>query len=121
MNKKNESERGRASNDLRSELESMWKTTVAQFDEITDVLVKTSEAGRAKLDATMLRRDRDQALLRLGAQVRADRAEVELPEAWRAILDEIDRLDARIADEDARFSRVFRPEGGPPEGGGKEP
>lgn len=110
MTKKSQSDRGRTSKDLRSDIESMWKTTVAQFDELTDVLVKTSEAGRAKLDATMLRRERDQALMRLGALVRADRDKVEISDAWRAVLEDIDRLEARIADEDARFSRVFRPD-----------
>lgn len=92
---------------VRGELESLWKSTVEQFDEITDVLVKTSQAGKAKLDATLLKRERDAVLAKLGALVREDPDRESLPEPWQALIQEADALDARIDEEEKRFGRVF--------------
>jgi hypothetical protein len=93
--------------DLKGEFESLWRSTVDQFDEITDVLVKTSQAGKAKLDATLLRRERDAVLVKLGAAVKAAPDRERLPEAWQALIHEACALDARIDEEEKRFGRVF--------------
>jgi hypothetical protein len=108
------SDRSRNKN-LRGEFESLWKSTVEQFDEITDVLVKTSQAGKAKLDATLLKRERDAVLVKLGTLVRETPDRDRLPEAWQTLLHEADALDARIDEEERRFGRAFP--GGDDDGG----
>jgi hypothetical protein len=55
--------------DLRDHLNDMWKTTVDQFDEIKDIIVRHSHIGRKRLDTAFLKRQRDRFFQDLGEAV----------------------------------------------------
>ena len=54
------------------DLSSLWQSALGQIDEIRDVIVKGSHAGKAKLDAQLLKRQRDKVLQQIGEAVIAD-------------------------------------------------
>jgi hypothetical protein len=90
--------------DFQSRLNDLWRTTVDQLEDIKDAVVRTTEVGRAKLDAALLRRDRDRAYARLGEQVYklAEAGSLTLPADMEDLRDAIDELNERIAAEEAR-------------------
>ncbi|MBN2358071.1 MAG: hypothetical protein JXR83_01375 [Deltaproteobacteria bacterium] len=55
--------------DLRDHLNDLWKTTVDQFDEIKDIIVRHSHIGRRRLDTAFLKRQRDRFFQDLGEAV----------------------------------------------------
>lgn len=99
--------------DLRKELNQLWRTTLDQFDGLKDVLVRSSTAGKAKLDATLLSRQRDKLLAELGAKaVELHRkGEIELPESLASTIARIEELGAQIAEQESEAERLFRKDG----------
>lgn len=100
---------------LRADLNQLWKSTVSQFDEMKDILVRSSSAGKAKIEATMLKRQQDKLFLELGAAVfegcQAAAKEGEafgLPTRVEAdeILSQLDALQAEIEEQQEAFDRV---------------
>lgn len=98
--------------DLRKELNQLWRTTLDQFDEIKNAIVRSSSAGKAKLDATFLRRQRDKLLADLGAKVLEAEAsgELTLPEGLRATTKRIQELDEQIAEQESEVDRLLHTE-----------
>jgi hypothetical protein len=98
--------------DVRKELNQLWRTTLDQFDEIKNAIVRSSSAGKAKLDATFLRRQRERLLIELGAQVMeaAEQGEVRLPERVQNIATRVRELEAQIEEQEGEVERLLRPE-----------
>lgn len=96
--------------DLRRELNALWRSTVEQFDELKDAIVRSSSAGKAKLDATLLRRERDRRLAEVGeAMIRlADEGKLELPDELAETVERIRALEKEIREQEAEVERVFR-------------
>ena len=95
--------------DMKREFQSLWQNTVKQFDGIKDALVESSQAGMAKLDATLLRRERDQKLATLGEALLVMVAEgkLVLPEGLQGTVERIEELEAEIASQEGTFRKVF--------------
>jgi hypothetical protein len=90
--------------DFQSRLNDLWRSTVDQLEDIKDAVVRTTEVGRAKLDAALLRRDRDRLYARLGesAYKLAEAGALALPADLEDLRGEIGALNERIAAEAAR-------------------
>lgn len=95
--------------DLRKELNQLWRTTLDQFDEIKNAIVRSSTAGKAKLDATFLKRQRDKLLGELGARVleATEAGTLTLPEALRSTADRIHELEEQIKDQESEVDRLL--------------
>lgn len=94
--------------DLKKELNQLWKSTVDQLDELKDVIVKSSQAGKARLDEAVLGRDRDQKLKELGELVLKSDPGAPLPDAWQAKITEIRELDGQIAAQRREFDGLVQ-------------
>lgn len=106
--------------DMKREFQSLWQNTVKQFDGIKDALVESSQAGMAKLDATLLRRERDQKLATLGEALLVMVAEgkLVLPEGLQGTVERIEELEAEIASQEGTFRKVFHKDPQNSEGSG---
>ena len=95
--------------DMKREFQSIWQNTLKQFDGIKDALVESSQAGMAKLDATLLRRERDQKLATLGEAllVMVEEGKLALPEDLRGTVERIQELEEEIASQEGTFRKVF--------------
>ncbi len=100
---------------LRADLNQLWKSTVSQFDEMKDILVRSGTAGKAKLEVTMLKRQQDKLFVELGAAVAKGRQAAldagdgfELPNGIDAddIFARIDALQEDINDQQEAFDRL---------------
>lgn len=95
--------------DLRKELNQLWRTTLDQFDEIKNAIVRSSTAGKAKLDATFLRRQRDKLLAELGARVldAAREGELTLPDKLSSTAQRIQELEEQIREQESEVDRLL--------------
>jgi hypothetical protein len=95
--------------DIKDDLNSLWKSTLDQFDEIKDAIVRSSTAGKAKLDVAMLERQRDKLLMELGRAylAAAEAGEVSLPEKLVATLERIQDLDEQIAQHEDEVGKLL--------------
>lgn len=100
--------------DLRKELNQLWRTTLDQFDEIKNAIVRSSSAGKAKLDATFLRRQREKLLAELGAKALEAEAggALTLPEGLQATAARIRELDEQIAEQETEVDRLLHKDDG---------
>lgn len=106
-----EDDKGRGP-DLRKELNSLWKSTIDQFDELKDVVVRSSNAGKAKLDATFLKRQRDKLLAEIGERLLevATESGTPLPEDVEKKVQRLEELKAEIEDNEGEVDRLLRPD-----------
>ncbi len=106
------SEGKREDPDLRKELNQLWRTTLDQFDEIKNAIVRSSSAGKAKLDATFLRRQRERLLIELGSKVleAADKGDLRLPDRVQNIATRVRELEAQIEEQEGEVDRLLRPD-----------
>ncbi len=95
--------------DLRKELNQLWRTTLDQFDEIKNAIVRSSSAGKAKLDATFLRRQREKLLAELGARVldAVKAGELDLPEKLAKTAQRVHELEEQIAEQETEVERLL--------------
>lgn len=95
--------------DLRKELNQLWRTTLDQFDEIKNAIVRSSTAGKAKLDATFLRRQRDKLLSELGARVldAARDGEITLPEKLASTAQRVQEIEEQIREQESEVERLL--------------
>lgn len=95
--------------DLKRELNSLWRSTLKQFDELKDVLVESSTAGKAKIDATLLKREREHKLAAIGEAVLAlmEDGKIELPLELKGTVDRIREIESEIEAQETEFRRVF--------------
>jgi hypothetical protein len=92
------------------------------FDTLREVVVRSSQTGRLRVDLALLAREKQQLLTRLGEQVAhlVDEGKLEVPEAVRQTYDRVKDVDARIkADAGRAHDNAYgAPRGYEPEAGG---
>ena len=95
--------------ELRKELNSLWQSTIDQFDEIKNAIVRSSQAGKARLDAQFLKRQRERLLTKLGEDVlrAASLGEIALPATCTETARRITELEEQIASEEAEAARLM--------------
>jgi hypothetical protein len=88
---------------------SLLHAALGQIDEIRDVIVRGGQAGKAKLDAELLRRQRDRALAELGASLlhEVERGALALPESCAEAARRVRELDEQITKAEADAARAF--------------
>jgi len=88
---------------MKAQLDRLVKSTVEGLDELKEVLVRASQNAKVKLDATLLRRERDRLLQTLGDQTYEliEDGKLTPPPALRDTLDRIHALVEQIASEEA--------------------
>ncbi len=108
--------------DLRRQFGTMWKMASESFDTLREVVVRSSQAGKLRVDLALLAREKQQLLARLGEQITAlvDAGKLDVPEEVRQIYDRVKDVDARLAADAGRVSdnAYGAPRGYEPEAGG---
>jgi hypothetical protein len=101
--------------DLRDHLNDMWKTTVDQFDEIKDIIVRHSHIGRKRLDTAFLKRQRDRFFQDLGEAVyaQAEAGSLALNAEGNRMVERIREALKQIELEEAEIARINQ--GGQPQ------
>ncbi|MFH1808885.1 MAG: hypothetical protein ABIJ09_09075 [Pseudomonadota bacterium] len=96
--------------DLREHLNELWKTTVDQFDEIKDVILRNSHVGRKKLDTAFLRRQRDRLLQDLGESVfeQVQASTLVLNPEGQRLVERVHEVLGQIETEEAEISRLAK-------------
>lgn len=107
---------------MRRQFGTMWKLASDSFDTLREVVVRSSQEGKLRVDLALLVREKQQLLSRLGEQVSqlVDEGRLDVPEELRQTYDQIKDVDARIkADEGRAHDNAFgAPRGYEPEAGG---
>jgi hypothetical protein len=108
--------------DLRRQFGTMWKMASDSFDTLREVVVRSSQAGRLRVDLALLAREKQQLLARLGEQLSRliDDGQIEVPEALQQTYDRVKDVDARMkADAGRAHDNAYgAPRGYEPEAGG---
>lgn len=107
--------------DFRRQFGTVWKMASSGFEMLREVVVRSSQAGRLRVDLALLGRERQQLLASLGEKVAALVAsgELEVPEEVRQVCDQLHDIEARItADLGRAHDNAFgAPRGYEPEAG----
>lgn len=100
----------------------MWKMASDSLDTLREVVVRSSQAGKLRVDFALLVREKQQLLSRLGEQIMqlVDEGKLEVPEEVRQTYDQVKDVDAHIrADAGKGHDNAFgAPRGYEPEAGG---
>ena len=87
--------------ELRRQLSTLWKVARSGLGTMKEVVVRSSQSGRIRIDVALLHRERDQLLVELGERVCAcldESDDGELPESLR----ELRALRERVREVEAR-------------------
>ena len=107
--------------DLRRQFGTMWRMASTGLDTLREVVVRSSQSGKLRVDLALLRRERQQLLEQLGGQVARllDDAAIEIPDEARATYERVREVEARIkADSEKAHDNAFgAPRGFEPEAG----
>lgn len=90
--------------ELRRQFGTVWRMASSGLDTLKQVVVRSSQAGKLRVDLALLAREKQHLLATLGAHVRAlvETGELELPESSARLVERLGDLDARIAATSAR-------------------
>ena len=90
-------------------LGSMWQSALGQIDEIRDVIVRGSQAGKAKIDVQLLRRQRDRLLAQIGEAVLDDNKRGgSLPAGCDLLVSRVADIDKQIVDAEEEAAKALR-------------
>jgi hypothetical protein len=90
------------------DLSSLWQSALGSIDEIRDVIVRGSHAGKAKLDAQLLKRQRDKLLMQIGEAVIADHKRgVPLPPSCEDLAVKLDDVQKQVDEAEAQADKAF--------------
>ncbi len=94
--------------EVKRQFESFFERAVEAIGEVKDVVVRTSQVGKIKLDASFLRRERDKLLLELGEAVfdRIDEGRLELPEGLGELVARVKELESKLARQEDEIAHV---------------
>ena len=108
--------------DLRRQFGTIWKMASDGLDTLREVVVRSSQSGRLRVDLALLAREKQQLLARIGAQVvrLLDEDALEVPEKLQQIWQRVKDVDARMnADAGRAHDNAYgAPRGYEPEAGG---
>src|SRR4051812_21696154 len=84
--------------DMRRRLDTVWKMASSGFDTLKEVVVRSSQAGRLRVDLALYARQRAQLLQILGEQVCAliGEEQLEVPDEVRALYDHVREIEQRM-------------------------
>jgi|GEM_PF-2101233 len=103
--KKNEKAAG-----IKNDLNQLWKSTVDQFDEMKDLIVRSSGAGKARIDASLVKRQREKVVTDLGeAVLKAHAGGFPLPDDCAELLEQIEAYDTQIREHEEEADRLSTP------------
>jgi hypothetical protein len=93
---------------MRRQLGSLLGRAVEALGEVRDVVVRTSQVGKIKLDATFLRRERDRLFARLGEEIydRVDGGVLEVPEELAGLVEQIRDVETRLEEQEQEIVAV---------------
>src|SRR4051794_688165 len=117
--------RDEARDEWKHHLGTMWKMASTGLDTLRDVVVRSSQEGRLRVDLALYQRERRDLLGELGQSVlglvRASR--LELPEELRALITRLGEIEERIAMDSARVhdNAFGAPRGYEPEADDRDP
>lgn len=107
--------------DFRRQFGTVWRMASSGLDTLREVVVRSSQSGRLRVDVALLQRERQQLLGDLGLHVAAlvDSGKLELPEDAQAIYEQIRDLETRIQSDLGRIhdNAYGAPRGYEPEAG----
>lgn len=107
--------------ELKRQFGTVWRMASSGLDTLREVVVRSSQSGRLRVDVALLQRERQQLLADLGLHVAAlvDAGKLELPEDAQAIHDQIRELETRIQSDLGRIhdNAYGAPRGYEPEAG----
>jgi len=108
--------------DLRRQFGTVWKMASDSFDTLREVVVRSSQAGKLRVDLALLAREKQQLLARMGGELvrLLDEGSIQVPETLRRIYERVKDVDARMnADAGRAHDNAFgAPRGYEPEAGG---
>jgi hypothetical protein len=90
--------------DLRRQFGTVWKMASDGLDTLREVVVRSSQTGRLRVDLALLAREKQQLLARMGDEVvrLLDEDAIEVPEKLKQIWMRIKDVDARITADTGR-------------------
>ena len=91
-------------------LAALWQSALGQIDEIRDVIVRGSHAGKAKIDVQLLKRQRDRLFGQIGVALIDDvkRGASTLPSSCEEMARRVADIDKQIADAEADADRALK-------------
>jgi hypothetical protein len=94
--------------EMRRQLGSLLGRAVEALGEVRDVVVRTSQVGKIKLDATFLRRERDRLFARLGEEVydRVEGGVLEVPGELAGLIEQIRDVETRLEEQEQEIVAV---------------
>jgi hypothetical protein len=100
----------------------MWKMASDGLDTLREVVVRSSQTGRLRVDLALLAREKQQLLARMGGELvrLLDEGAIEVPDGLKRIWERIKDVDARMnADAGRAHDNAYgAPRGYEPEAGG---
>jgi hypothetical protein len=95
--------------ELRRQIGTLWRTAMVGLDTVREVVVRSTQAGRLRVDIALLQRERLQLLQTLGEMVVAlidegsfGEAGGEVPEAIRQTWERIKDVEGKLKSDVAR-------------------
>jgi len=88
---------------MKGNFDRLMRSTVDGLEELKEVLVRASQEAKTKLDATLLRRERDRLYQQLGelAYLQIEEGKLKAPAGLRDTLDRIHAIVEQLAAEEA--------------------
>ena len=100
----------------------MWKMASDGLDTLREVVVRSSQTGRLRVDLALLAREKQQLMARMGGELvrLLDEGAIEVPDGLKRIWERIKDVDARMnADAGRAHDNAYgAPRGYEPEAGG---
>lgn len=92
----------------KGQISSLFARAASALEEVRQAVVRSSQMGKIKMDATFLRRERDQLLRELGAGVYAlvKAGSFALPEALAPTIARIGELEEGLAEQERELAEV---------------
>ena len=96
--------------DLKKQVDSLFSRAMEALGEVREAVVRTSQLGKLKIDATFLRKEQEKAFARLGAKAYelVEDEELELPEEVRPLLEAVEHLAEKIEEHEEEIAEVER-------------
>lgn len=97
-----------ADRDFKRQVDSLFSRAFEALGEVREAVVRTSQLGKLRIDATFLRKEQEKAYARLGARVHelVEDGELELPEEARPLLDAVKTLAEKIEEQEEEIAEV---------------
>jgi hypothetical protein len=107
--------------ELRRQIETVWRMASSSLGTLREVVVRSSQSGRLRVDLALAAKERQQLLAQLGEEVLHLVAEgrLNVPKSAERLYERICELDQRIATDSSKVhdnafgaSRGYEPEAG---------